>query len=544
MRRTALFTAGLFLGAQALVLGLPEPARPDDAGREAPAHVAGRWTIEGTDARRSAFSGVIEFTATHGDLLRYTRQVVTVDGRPAGLPLERGQARIKGGFLYANESSPQGLDFVRALDGGPRGPVAPRRAVYRVGAAGQHALEGRFEGSPLRGGTELLRRSGADNDVRLLIDGPEAFPAIYQAIRAARGQICLQTFSWFDDAAGREMADLLIARRREGVEVRCLVEAFPQKGGAGWKTGEHLRENGVEVILHHTLTEGLKNSVAGVGRKLWGALSGLFKKKNDPPREARGLLNHDHRKLIVVDGQVAFTGGMNIGDKYLSGKTWHDLHCRVEGAAVAPMEAMFWDRWRAAGGQGEARPVERGVGPGGLFVEVLENLPGLRRDVTSRYLREIHEARSEILLGNPYMLYDPVVHGLQRKARAGVRVMAILPSNDLNDEALARDAFLWVQNDVVRSGIEVYKYRDRMSHGKVALFDRRMATIGTTNLDSMSMELNAEVNLFIPDRGFAHTIKTRVFDQDLPNSDRVQEERLGWWRKVVAGTMHMIRGIL
>src|SRR5690606_8021106 len=116
-----------------------------------------------------------------------------------------------------------------------------------------------------------------------------AFPVIYEALRRARGQICLQTFSWFDDRAGRELADLLIAKRREGVEVRCLVEAFPQRGGVGWKIGERLRAGGVELIIHHTISEGLKSSVASLGRRLWSAVTGLFGRKQQEPREARGV---------------------------------------------------------------------------------------------------------------------------------------------------------------------------------------------------------------------------------------------------------------
>lgn len=542
MRRTALLTASLIACSQAIVLSLPAPALPNE-DREPPTNLVGSWWVEGTDAEHAPFSAVMEFRSD-GGRLTYTRQVTSRGGKPHDGALERGDARVRGGFLYAQESRGE-LNLIESL-AGPGAQSAPRRAVYRVGQAGPHVLEGRFDGSTLRAGTEHLRRRDADNDVRLLIDGPEAFPAIYQALRGARRQICLQTFSWFDDAAGREMADILIAKRREGVEVRCLVEAFPQKGGIGWKTGKYLRDNGVEVIIHHTMTEGVKNSIKSLGRGLWGAVSGLFTRKPPaPPREQRGILNHDHRKLIVVDGLVAFTGGMNIGDKYLSGKTWHDLHCRVEGSAVGPLEAMFFERWGAAGGRGAALPLE-GPRPaaGRMPVEVLENLPGIRLDVTTRYLREIDAAKSEILIENAYMLYDPVVHGLQRRARDGVRVVAILPSNDLNDEALARDAFLWVQNDVLRSGIELYKYRDRMSHGKVAVFDRKLATIGTTNLDAMAMKWNAEVNLFVPDRGFSSTMIRRVFDADIPNSDRVVEEKLGWWRKIVSGTMHMIRGVL
>lgn len=546
MRRTILALPLLLLVGQALVLALPAaaPARQDD--RPAPSQVVGRWSVDGVDAARVPFTAVMEFSSGRDGRMAYTRRILTRGGGASNLPAERGAARVRGAFLYTLEDDKRGLDMVEHLSGIGGPDVEPRRGVYRVSSAGQHALEGRFDGSPLRSGTETLRRSGADNDVRVLIDGPEAFPAIYIALRGAKRQICLQTFSWFDDRAGREIADILIAKKREGVEVRCLIEAFPQKGGVGWKTGKYLRENGVEVIIHHTLTSGLKNSISSFGKKLWSAFTGLFKKKKpEPPREKRGILNHDHRKLIVVDGKVAFTGGMNIGDKYLEGTTWHDVHCRVEGSAVAPMEAMFWERWGAAGGKGQALPVEGArTGPGALPVEVLENLPGIRLDITDRYLREIGAARSEILVENAYMLYDPVVNGLKRRARDGLRVAVILPSNDLNDEAFARDAFLWIQNDVVRSGVEIYKYRTRMSHGKVALFDRQLATIGTTNLDALACVSNAELNVWIPDRGFARTVQDRVFQTDIPNSDRVAEEKLTWWRKIVAGTMNSIRSFL
>jgi cardiolipin synthase len=546
MTRTILALPLSLLIGQALFLALPAPAPARQDDRTPPTQVVGRWSVEGVDAARAPFSAVMSFAAGRDGRMTYTRRVLSVGGAAVTLIEERGAARVRGGFLYTLEDARGGLDLVDHLSGLEGAQVAPRRGVYRVGAAGQNVLEGRFEGSALRSGTETLRRAGADNDVRLLIDGPEAFPTIYTALRGAKRQICLQTFSWFDDRAGREIADILIAKRREGVEVRCLIEAFPQKGGVGWKTGKYLRENGVEVIVHHTLTEGLKNSISSFGKKLWSAFTGLFKKKKpEPPREKRGILNHDHRKLIVVDGTVAFTGGMNIGDKYLEGTTWHDVHCRVEGSAVVPMEAMFWERWGAAGGKGRALPVTGSrTGTGALPVEVLENLPGIRLDVTDRYLREIGAARSEILVENAYMLYDPVVNGLKRKAQTGVRVAVILPSNDLNDEAFARDAFLWIQNDVVRSGVEVYKYRTRMSHGKVALFDRQLSTIGTTNLDALACVNNAEINLWIPDRGFARTVQDRVFQTDIPNSDRVKEEKLSWWRKIVAGTMNSIRAFL
>ena len=142
------------------------------------------------------------------------------------------------------------------------------------------------------------------------------------------------------------------------------------------------------------------------------------------------------------------------------------------------------------------------------------------------------------------MLYDPVVDAVNAKAREGVRTVVIVPSNDLNDEALARDAFLWIQNDMVRSGVELYKYRERMSHGKVAVFDQQQATIGTTNLDAFAMVHNAEVNLWLDDHRFAQDLTQRVFVQDIPNSNRVKVRKLSFWEKVRGRIMYSMRRFL
>lgn len=502
-------------------------------------NLLGRYLVDGVDARGQAYNGVLDLQSA-GAGLRYVRRVPQADGRVVD---EHGEARLVDGKLMLRERDPAaGLTatFQEVSE------ASPRRAVYQPTELGPHVMAGRFTGSTRGSGTERLRRADADNTLDLLVDGPQAFPSIYAAIRSAKHSIYLQTFSWFDDRAGREMADLLIAKKNEGVDVRLLVEAFPQKGGVGWKTGKYLRENGVDLRLHHTLTSGLLNSVKNVGRKVKNFFGRLFGRPAPAPVEKRGILTHDHRKVIVVDGRVAFTGGMNIGDKYLEGTTWHDLHCRFEGSAAKAMVPLFFDRWRASGGAGEPRlsPAASQPGPGTYPIEIADNVPGLRLDVTKRYMESIEQSRQQILIENAYMLYDPVVNALKRKAQAGVSVTVIVPSNDLNDEAFARDAFLWIQNDVVRSGVNLYKYRDRMAHGKVAVFDQRLATIGTTNLDMMAMERNAEINIFVPDRRFCRTLTTRVFEADVPNSDKVKVEKLTFMKKVLGGTMHMMRSFL
>ena len=525
--------------------------------------LSGTWRVEGNDNLLGTYQGEITFTPRSGERYDYKRWV-----RWQGMPSipESGTAIHTGSRLFLRQDDlPRRNGLLPNLGADTLDVRAPtgRHAVFRPGDDARELLGVFMIPGTIERGRETLSRvssqasderelQGYDfpgsglNSVELLIDGPEAYPAMRRAIDDAQSSVCVQFFSWFDDETGRSMADLLRKKAREGVKVRVLMEAFPQMGGVGWKIGPYMKEAGVEVIIHHTITEGTKNSFKNLGRKLKNGFLRLFgRKKDEQPRESRGILNHDHRKIVVADGKIAFTGGMNIGTKYEEATTWHDTHCSVVGPAVTELEAMFFERWRAAGGKGEPEPApDWSRHDGTLRVDVVENLPGLRLDITDRYISEVNNARSEVLVQNAYMLYDPVVNALKNKASSGVRTVVILPSNDLNDEALARDAFLWIENDVVRSGVELYKYRDRMTHGKLAIFDRRVTTVGTTNLDRMAMELNAEVNLFIPDGGFANYANERVFVQDIPNSDRIWVGKLSWWERVKATVMHMMRGVL
>jgi cardiolipin synthase len=514
----------------------PLPGRLQSApARRSASDLSGTWLLRGDHPRKGGYRGEIQFEPLPDGRWAYEKRL------GSELP-ETGQAELIGRRLFLKEDPSEATGLAKSL--APDDLItyrAPQLSVYMPSRGGA-SLQGRTwqPGSPWSS-SETLTRVGPDahnNDLQLLIDGPEAFPPIYDAIDSAQSSILLQTFSWFDDAAGERMADKLIAKHQEGVTVRLLIEAFPQMWG--WDIGKKLRAAGVPVILHHGLGRGFLNSFKRTFKRTIGRLFGM-----KPPREKRGFFNHDHRKLIVVDGNVAFTGGMNIGDKYEQGTTWHDVHAKVEGSAVPKLEALFYDRWHAAGGEGEALPAVPGdPWPGDLEVIVEENLPGVTLEVTERYLSEIRGAQRELMIENPYLLYDPVVNALQDKARSGVRTVVILPSNDLNDEALARDAFYWTQNDIVRSGVELYKYRDRMSHGKIAVFDRARMTVGTTNLDMIAMERNAEVNLYVPDEAFAlHTIQ-RVFTPDIAASDRIRVKKLSFWEKVKGFVMHSMRRFL
>jgi cardiolipin synthase A/B len=179
-----------------------------------------------------------------------------------------------------------------------------------------------------------------------------------------------------------------------------------------------------------------------------------------------------------------------------------------------------------------------------MDVDVIGSLPGISTAIRERYLREINAAQSRVLIENAYFLDDSIISAMQASVRRGVRTVLILPPDKNHDVPIVRDAFAAVQNDVVRSGIELYKYRDRFVHSKVAAFDGRVSTVGSANLDNMALSKLAEVNLFVNDAGFTRVLETRIFAADIPNSDREVEKKLSWWQKVKSGTLHFFRSFL
>lgn len=550
MQSTARTAIGL-----ALLLAFASGAAAQDERPD----VLGTWLVREETPAGTA-TGQLRFELDADGGYRTTR---TVFDPEQGIVVRRGSAWLVGRRLLLRERWTERGDhdyrgMVRALGGfGPGALIAPPRVVTRlalVELSGARAEGSVREGGRAWGELELWRMpASTGNRVRLLVDGPQAYPAMHAAIAAARRTISMQTFSWSDDDAGRAIADALVAAARRGVKVRVLVDGYPVDDGRGWKIGDRLRAGGVELVIHHQFRPALKRAIGSAALDLsylvvGGGVGAVVARRLAPSAgESRGVLNHDHRKLIVVDGRVALLGGMNIGSHYATGR-WHDVHCEVEGPAVRRLESLFFDRWHTAGGRGEPDPdpITRRPDwrPGALEVEVAENLPGVRHEIAERYLEEIRRAERTIFIENPYLLDDRIRTELIRAVRRGVRTVVILPDHRHNDEDMLVDAFKWVQNDLIRARVELHFYQGRMSHGKVAVFDGRVATIGSSNLDAQSLVHNAELNVFVEDPGFAREVERRVFEVDLARSERAKSLDMNWKEKLRSGVLHLIRGWL
>jgi cardiolipin synthase A/B len=495
----------------------------------------GAWRLESTDDRGRPTGGVVRIEAG-----RYERRTREELGDP--VVIERGVARVENGVLVTEAEATPGL--AGALSGGASAGWRGRYALSADVADGERALGGQVIAERLvRVADEV-----AGNDVRLLVDG-EAFQVVRQELRAATTSVDLQVFQWMDDATGRSVSDILAERARAGLDVRCLVDARSKtitrlvhgKDARDFTDGldETLRAAGVEVLIQHPTREKLRGSLENLRRALSRAFGG-----SRAPVESRGWKAHDHRKLTVIDGRVAFTGGQNIAEDYEH--RWHDVQARLEGPAVGALAALFQDRWQAAGGRssmgaGGAPATSAGAWAGDVPVEVVGSIPGLPDEIWARMKRALREARREVLIEMAFMCDDEAVNALQEAARRGVRVVVVMPDDAEQVDRVTREAFRWVQNDVLRSGVELHQLRGRMVHAKVAVFDDRLATLGSHNLTGSEL---AEINLFVPDARFVRVMRQRLWDVDLPRCARVQVERMGWDDRIKSFGARALRALL
>lgn len=324
----------------------------------------------------------------------------------------------------------------------------------------------------------LLRwRPGCD--VVVLRDGRETYPAMLAALRGARRTICLETYILASDATGERFKEVLIERARAGVVVRVLYDAV---GSFALSSGfvAELRAAGCEVIDFNPIA---------------------------PWRRKFRLSHRDHRKILVVDDEVAFTGGLNIGNEYApvedGGLGWHDLHCRVTGAIVIDLARMFRRTWLRAGGAHykPLPPASRFAAhpTGASFTRLLDNTRRRQRATVRRaFTYVIRAARERVLIQNAYFLPDRGLRrSLARAVKRGVDVQVIVPGR--SDVRLIEWASLYAMRALVNQGVKILRWRGVMMHAKTAVIDRLWSTIGSYNFDAMSRFNNLEVTVEILD---------------------------------------------
>jgi len=372
----------------------------------------------------------------------------------------------------------------------------------------------------------------AGNAVTLLYDGPQTMASMMQAIAAAKDHINLETYIFDQDAVGLQFADLLMERQRSGVQVHIIYDAI---GTIGTPQAffDRMRDAGIRMVAFNPV-----NPLKLVGP--WA------------PN------NRDHRKILVVDGRVAFTGGVNISSTYSNSSLfrsksrsqtnvgWRDTHIRIEGPAVAALQWEFLNSWE--GQQAPALSDSNFFPPlpsvGDKLVRILASAPGGDQDTYAAYLLAISAAEKSVHITCAYFVPDvQILKALTDAARRGVDVKIILPG--VLESGLVFHAGRSFYADLLASGVRVYELQIAVLHAKTAVIDSIWSTVGSTNIDMRSFLHNYELNAVVLDPAFGLALES-AFEEDLrysvevtaehwdhrPLADRVKEwaaRRLEYW---------------
>lgn len=340
------------------------------------------------------------------------------------------------------------------------------------------------------------------NHVESLINGDRIFPAMLEAIHSAQRTVTFETFIYWSGDVGRQFVEALSERARAGVQVHVLLDWVGSNKMEDAQI-EAMREAGVQVFKYRPLR--------------WYNI-GRFN-------------NRTHRKLLVIDGKIGFTGGVGIADRW-SGNAqdaehWRDSHFRVEGPVVAQMQAVLMDNWmqttgKVLHGADYFPPLQpAGDSPAQMFSS---SPSGGSESTELMYLLAITAATKSLHLSSSYFVPDELVlQALVDATRRGVAVQIILPGKRIDIETMRR-ASRGQWGDLLRAGVKIFEYQPTMYHCKVMIVDELLVSVGSTNFDNRSFRLNDEANLNVYDEVFARS-QIAIFQQDLQQSRRITLEQ-------------------
>lgn len=357
--------------------------------------------------------------------------------------------------------------------------------------------------------------------VRLLKDGGEAFRAMFEAIETARESVHLETYILRADKTGRAFADRLVAAARRGAEVALLYDSV---GSLGLPEAfvQRLREAGVKVLAYHPL--------AFLSRWRWR--------------------QRDHRKVLVVDGEIGFTGGLNIADDYASiedgGLGWRDTHVRIEGPAALALNGLFRSTWESKGGEPLAPASLAGPPRGRDSVAVVGNTEFSGRWAIRRsFLYAVSQATRYVFITNAYFVPDGGILSALRMARGrGVQVWLMLPG--VSDVPVVRWASRGVYARLLRKGVRIFEWRRPVLHAKTVVVDGLWSSVGSYNLDHRSLRHNLEVTAVVPGEGTGGPL-AHMFQEDLANCDEIRAEefaRRPLWHRIFERFFYWLRAFL
>ena len=379
----------------------------------------------------------------------------------------------------------------------------------------------------------------ADNSVALLMNGYEKFDDMFEAIRQARHHVHLEYFNFRNDSIASCLFDILKLKVKEGVKVRALFDGFGNDSNNRPLKKKHLvalREAGVEIYEFDPI------------RFPW----------------VNHVFTRDHRKIVVIDGAVAFTGGMNVADYYLNGTEqvgeWRDMHCRIEGSAVDELQRIFLRIWKKVtkediGGSEyfsqratmDNLKSDTTATAGKKLIGIINREPHVSPDIIrSFYLGAIDAAKDSIKLVNPYLtLNRKLKKALKNAVKRGVKVEIMISQH--SDIPLTPDCVFYNAHKLMKKGADIWVYQPGFHHTKIIMVDGKFCTVGSANLNARSLRWDYEENAVILD---SHTTAEleRMFDADKKRSvyltEEVWDEMRSPWKKFVGWFTHLLAPFL
>ncbi|MGH8011712.1 MAG: cardiolipin synthase [Candidatus Binataceae bacterium] len=349
------------------------------------------------------------------------------------------------------------------------------------------------------------------NGVTLLKNGTATYDAMLTAIRSARSSINLETFIFSAGPVGQEFANALIERQRHGVKVNVMYDSLGSFSTPA-SFFDHMRQNGISVVQYRPVN----------------------------PFEATlnwSLGHRNHRKMLIIDGRIAFTGGINISEVYASGvrgvvsKTppayWRDTDIEIEGPVVAQFQHLFIDEWKyqkgpSLGSRDYFPKLER---RGNQIVRVIGSVPERFSLIYVVLISAIDSSETNVFITDAYFAPDDqMLHALEHAARRGVDVRLLLPSQ--SDEPFIVSAERSHYQALLKAGVKIYEWQGKMLHAKTATIDGVWSTVGTSNLDWWSIARDNELNAIILSHSFGHEMNF-MFKNDLENARQI---KLDQWK--------------
>ena len=352
------------------------------------------------------------------------------------------------------------------------------------------------------------------NEVKLLMSGKEKFADMFEAIRQAKSSVHLEYFNFRNDSIAGLLFDILREKRKEGVEVRAVFDGFGNDSNNQPLKKSHLKalhEDSIEIYEFDPIRFPWVNHI-------W-------------PR--------DHRKIVVIDGKIGYTGGMNVADYYLVGTEqvgeWRDMHCRIEGPAVNELQDIFIRFWEKLTKEKLTdKKYFQAEEAGDKMVGIATREPHTTNKIMRQfYISALDNAKDSVKIVNPYFCpTSSVIKALKRCAERGVKMDIIMSSR--YDVPMIPDVVYYNLRKLMKRGARIWRYRPGFHHSKIMMVDGKYCTVGSTNLDARSLRFDYEINAIIIDKDVTHQLEEKFIEDtkkcDLLTDEEYKRSRSTWKR--------------